>query len=109
MATDDDANSDTQYDGQFGKKPMGLNRDEQIDSQAKADASSEARLHANLGMDRTIQFDAVPNPVVEPSDAVSFTHDRLGINEAVLVETQSLGGIESGMSIVARTKRTVQA
>jgi hypothetical protein len=108
MATDDDPNSDTQYDGQFGKKPMPLDRNEQVDSQAKADASSEARLVANLGMDRTITFDAVPNPVVEPSDAAAFTHDRLGINEAVLVERQSLGGVEASMSIDARTKRTVQ-
>jgi hypothetical protein len=108
MATDDDPNSDTQYDGQFGKKPMPLDRNEQVDSQAKADASSEARLVANLGMDRTITFDAVPNPVGEPSDAAAFTHDRLGINEAVLVERQSLGGVEASMSIDARTKRTVQ-
>jgi hypothetical protein len=107
--TDNDPNSDTQYDGAFGKKPMPLLRDEQIDSQDKADAASTGRLVANLGVDRVISFTAVPNPVVEPGDAVTFVHDRLGINEAVLIEAQTIGDVESAMTIVARTKRTVQA
>jgi hypothetical protein len=40
---------------------------------------------------------------------VTFVHDRLGINEAVLIEAQTIGDVESAMTIVARTKRTVQA
>jgi hypothetical protein len=106
---DDDPNSDTQYNGVFGKKPMSMLRDDEIDSQAKANAASTARLVANLGVDRVVSFTAVPNPVVEPGDAVTFIHHRLGLNEAVLIESQTIGDVESPMTITARTKRTVQA
>jgi hypothetical protein len=109
MAVDDDASSDMNYYGRFGKKPMRLVRDEQVDSQAKADASSEAKLVAKLGMERTIRFRAVPNALVEPGDAFTFVHDRLGISEVVLMETQSIGSVESTMPVTARTRRSVTA
>jgi hypothetical protein len=108
-AKDENASSNMNYNGPFGKKPMRMVRDEQVNSQDKADASSAAKLAANVGMERTVRFSAVPNALVEPGDAFTFVHERLEMSEVVLMETQSIGSVESPMPVTARTRRTVTA
>ena len=108
MAVDNDPNSPSYYYGTFGKKPMPVHRDPQIDTQAKADAASTARLQANVGIARSIDFQMVPNPLIEPGDAVFISRPKLGVDEVALVDAQSIGlSVEDSMSAQCRTRTVV--
>jgi hypothetical protein len=105
LAIDDDPLSPSYYYGPFGKKPAPAFRDSQIDTQDKADAAAAARLAANLGVVRSLDLTAVPNPVLEPGDAIHIRRLPIHVDEVAIIETQTIGlGSDQSMSMTCRTK-----
>jgi hypothetical protein len=106
MAVDNDPMSPSYYYGPFGKKPSPVFRDAQIDSQAKADAASSARLAANLGRARILDLSQVPNPILEPGDAVRVRRRDVYVDDEVaLIDKQTIGlGATDRMTLEARTR-----
>ncbi len=90
-AIDDDPYSLTYYYGDFGKRPAPIERVKTIQSQADADAAAYARKAANLGLARAIDFSFVPNPALEPGDAVSLRRGKASIDEVALIDELTIG------------------
>lgn len=85
VATDDDPESPTAYDGPFGRKAM-VYRSPHIQSNDQASAAARAVLLAHSGVARIVELSAIPNPVYEPGDVFLATCDRMGINELYILD-----------------------
>jgi hypothetical protein len=107
-AYDDDPASLTYWDGPFGHKPAPDERNEQVDTQPKADAAVEALKLKNRGRSRAITVESWPCAVLEPGDAVTMRRGVLSIDEAALLDEIELGmSVKDRMNVVSRTKQTV--
>ena len=69
LATDDDPESPTRWGGPFGKVALISNLTSVV-TQEQADATAASLLRLRLGLARTLTLGALPNPALEPGDAV---------------------------------------
>jgi hypothetical protein len=105
VATDDNPSSPTYYLGPFGKKPRFFSS-EFLASDVQASAAAAAILAANIGVARSVDFAAIPDPRLECSDVVQITRTPLGIDELHIIDTLSIGlGADSTMSGTSRTQQ----
>jgi hypothetical protein len=105
VATDDDPSSPTYYFGPFGKKPRFF-YSEFIASDAQAESAAAAILAGNIGVARSVDFSAVPDPRIECSDVVQITRSALGIDDLHIIDQLTIGlGADSSMSGQSRTQQ----
>lgn len=104
--TDSDPASPTYYFGGFGKKPR-FYASAFVTSDAQALSAATAIGVAQKGVARSLRFDAVPNPALEPGDPVLVKRTALGVNEVHLIDALtfdlSAGGAMSGESRAGST------
>lgn len=89
-AEDSDPSSPTYYDGPFGKKPRFF-ASEFLASDAQCDTAAASILAANLGVARSVDFSAVPNPRLECSDVVRIVRSALALDELHIIDSLSIG------------------
>lgn len=107
VATDDDPQSPTYYSGPFGKKPR-FYYSEFIASDAQAESAAAAILAANLGVAKSFDFSAVPDPRLECSDVVRITNSALGVDDLHIIDSLTIGlGPEEVMSGTSRAQEGV--
>lgn len=107
VATDDDPQSPTYYFGPFGRKPR-FYASEFIASDAQAASAAQAILASNLGVARSIDFTAVPDPRLECSDVVRIVCPSLGLDELHIIDEVTIGlGPEEVMSCRSRAQEGV--
>lgn len=106
VATDSEPTSPTYYFGPFGRKPRFF-ASEFIASDAQAQSAAQSILNANLGIARSVSLDAVPNPALEPGDAITVTRSAMGVADEVhLIDTLSVDLSAAGrMSLTSRARR----
>lgn len=106
VATDSTPSSPTYYFGPFGRKPRFF-ASEFIGSDAQALSAAQSILNANLGVARGVSLDAVPNPALEPGDAITVTRAAMGVvDEVHLIDALSIDLSASGrMSLTSRARR----
>ena len=105
VASDDDPSSPTYYNGPFGKKPR-FYASEFLASDAQCATAAASILAANLGVARSVDFTAVPDPRLECSDVVRIVRSRLNLDELHIVDTLSIGlGADGAMSGTSRTSQ----
>jgi hypothetical protein len=85
VATDTDAASPTQYGGPFGRKPRFFSSP-LLTSSAQCQAAAEGILASDRGVGKSITFDVVPNPALEPGDVVQIRRAALGLDEAHILD-----------------------
>lgn len=106
IATDNNSSSPTYYFGPFGKKPR-FYSSPFIASNAQADSAAAAILTAGLGLGRSLDLSAVPNPAVEPGDPIQVTRTLLGINEVHIPDVITIGlGANQAMTMATRARQT---
>ena len=105
VATDDDPASPTYYDGPFGRKPRFF-ASEFIATGQQAETAAAAILAGQLGVARTLELVAVPDPRIECGDVIAVTRQALGINETHIVDGVTIGlGPESAVEIRTRSNQ----
>lgn len=83
--TDTDTGSATNYNGGFGRKPR-FYSSSYITSDQQALTAATAIGTAQKGVARSLSFAAIPNPALEPGDAITVTRTALGLNELQLID-----------------------
>lgn len=97
-ALDNDPSSPTYYHGPFGRKPR-FYASEFLASNSQCATAAASILASNLGVARSIDFSAVPDPRLECSDVVRIVRSRLGIDELHIIDSLSISlGADGGMS-----------
>ena len=86
-AFDANPQSATYRFGPYGERVLEVN-EPRIASQAQAEAMAKAKLIEVLGPGETIEFDAAPNPLLDPYDTIRLTVPRLGLERAVYTLAQ---------------------
>lgn len=105
VATDNDPSSPTYYLGPFGKKPRFFSS-EFLASNTQCAAAAASILKANIGVSRSVDFSALPDPRLECSDVVQITRTPLGLDDLHIIETLSIGlGADSTMSATTRAQQ----
>lgn len=84
-ATDNTPNSPTYYFGPFGKKPR-FYSSPLLASTAQCESAAAGILAGNIGVAKSVDFSAVPNPAVEPGDSVQIVHSSLGLDEIHIID-----------------------
>lgn len=102
-AVDDDPTSPTYYYGPFGHKPR-FYSSPFLTSDDQAAAAAASILSAGLGISTSLNMVAVPNPALEPGDAVLIRREALGVNEVHLIETLTLDLGTAAMSATSRSR-----
>lgn len=87
---DNDPTSPTYYAGPFGHKPKFF-ASTFITTNAQADSAAQAIGSSLKGVARSLGFGAVPNPALEPGDAVLFRRVAMGVNEVHLIDSLVFG------------------
>jgi hypothetical protein len=87
LATDTDPASPTRWGGPFGKVAL-ITSLTSVVTQAQADSTAASLLRLRLGLARTLTMASLPNPALEPGDAISveFADGR--------TETQLVNAVE---------------
>lgn len=107
VATDDDPASPTYYFGPFGRKPR-FYASEFIASDAQAESAAAAILASNLGVAKTVNISAVPDPRLECSDVVQVTCPELDLDDLHIIDTLTIGlGPEEPMTGTVRAQEGV--
>lgn len=92
--------SPTYYLGGYGQVPR-FYSSPHIRTQAQADKVADSQLADHLGVSRTINFNAVPNPALDAGDAINITRPgetaELHLIDALTIPL-SPGGVMSGES-----------
>lgn len=105
VATDDNPASPTYYLGPFGRKPRFFSS-EFIASDTQAQSAAAAILAGNIGVARSVDFSAVPDPRLECSDVVQITRTALGIDDLHIIDQLTIGiGADAAMSGQSRTQQ----
>lgn len=105
VARDEDPVSPTYYYGPFGRKPRGY-ASPFIASDLQATSAAQAILAGNLGVARSVDFSAVPNPALEAGDPVRIVRTALSLDETHIIDTLSIGlGPAGGMSCGSRARQ----
>jgi hypothetical protein len=99
--SDTNTASPTFYDGPFGHKPR-FYSSPFIASTAQATAAANAIGAAQQGVAKSLDFSFVPNPALEPSDAIRVKRTALGLDEIHLIDSLTIdlsaAGAMSGQS-----------
>lgn len=103
LATHDDPTSPTRWGGPMGRIPL-ISSSTAVGSQAQADAAAQSLLNLRLGLARTVTFQAVPNPALEPDDLIRIIYAD-GRVEQLLVNAVQIGlGADATLSITTTSK-----
>lgn len=106
-ATDTDPASPTFYGGPFGNVPE-FRTYPQITSDSHAQDVAEAILAQEIGAPSNVSFGMIPNPALEPDDTVLISRPSIGINEAHVIDSLTIGlGASETMSGTTRERRTL--
>ena len=73
VATDDDIESPTRYDGPFGRKPAETYSSPFITTDEQAQDAAEGMKQKEMGTVQSVDFGAIVNPAFEPGDIVHIT------------------------------------
>jgi len=94
FAVHDDPTSPLRWGGPFGKVAL-ISSSTAVGSQAQADAAAASLLNLRLGLARTLELQALPNPALEPDDRIEirFPDGR--------VETHTVNAIQIGLDAAA--------
>lgn len=104
VATDDDPQSPTYYNGPFGKKPR-FYYSEFLASDTQATDAAESVLASELGVAKSVDFSALPDPRLECSDVIRITNARLDVDALHIVDQLSIGlGPEAAMTGASRAQ-----
>lgn len=93
---DDNPNSPTWYLGPYGQVPTFIQSDK-VRTVGQANAMATAELNKVKGATEVVEFTIVPNPAIEPGDAVRIVRARSGFpasgtgSEPLVVESYSMG------------------
>lgn len=109
---DTDEGSPTYYLGPYGKVPLFIQSDK-VRTVAQANEMALAKLNQNKGLTEAVEFTIVPNPAIDPGDAVKLTRLRSGFttsgpgSEAVVVDRYTINLTAGGgaMTIACRQRR----
>lgn len=106
VATDLNPASPTYYHGPFGRKPR-FYVSEFIGSDAQAASAAAGILNANLGLLAGLSLEALPNPALEPGDAVLVDRSDMGVvNEVHLLDIVTIGlGATGTMTAESRARQ----
>jgi hypothetical protein len=100
-STDGVPSSPSYYFGPFGKKPRFF-ASAFLASTAQCQSAADSILAAQLGVARSLNFGAVPNPALEPGDPVNVTRTALGLAEVHIIDSLQFdlaaGGAMTGSS-----------
>jgi hypothetical protein len=106
-ATDTDPASPTFYGGPFGNVPE-FRTYPQITSDSHAQDVAEAILAQEIGAPSNVSFGMIPNPALEPDDTVLISRPSIGVNEAHVLDSLTIGlGASETMSGTTRERRTI--
>ena len=86
VATDDNPASPTYYLGPFGRRPRFF-ASEFLASDAQCETAAASVLAANLGVARSVNFAAVPDPRFECSDVVLIHRAALNLDDLHIIDT----------------------
>lgn len=100
IAQDDDPASPTYVGGPFGRRPR-FYSSPLITTADQAKTAAEALLAESLGLAKTLSFDAVPNPALEPGDVVLVPLDD-GTAERHLIDKITISLATGAMSCDTR-------
>jgi hypothetical protein len=89
LAIYDDATSPIRWGGPFGRVVL-IAESTAVQTQAQADAAAASLLNLRLGLSRTLAMRAVPNPALEPGDAVTVVFPG-GRSEVQTINETSVG------------------
>lgn len=104
-ATDTDPTSRGRYDGPFGRKPRGYSSPF-ITTNAQAAAAAASILADSVGVARSINLTALPNPAIEPGDTVLVHRAPLVDNELHLVDVVNIDlSPSTAMTLSTRARR----
>lgn len=106
LVTDDDPSSPTKWGGPFGRVPD-FYSSETIRDNTQAQAVGEARLRDLLGVARSVDLTAVPNPALEPGDQIETVFPD-GTSETHLIDAVTIGLQPDGQQTL-KTRATVAA
>ena len=107
VAVDNDPNSPTCWGGDFGHVPEFYNSPT-VTSQMQARKAAESMLRRHIGLPHTIDFQAVPNPALEPWDPIRIRPSRRdgeSVHVLASVEIPLGGGAMTGTSREQTTLR----
>ena len=105
-AQDDEVASPTYYDGPFGKKARQY-ASPFLASNSQCESAAAAILASNLGVAKSVNVSALPDPRREPSDVIRVTREALGIDELYIVDSLTIG--MSATDIMTMKVRAQQA
>jgi len=101
-ALDNDPLSPTYYYGPFGRCPQFFSSP-YVASDSQAESAAAAKLFRELGTASSVSFGMVPNPALEPDDAITVRRVRAGINEVHTIDSLSIDlGVDGSMSGATR-------
>jgi hypothetical protein len=104
VATDDDPQSPTFYDGPFGRKPR-FYSSEFIASDPQATSAAAAILASNLGVAKKMPITALPDPRLECSDVVQIVCPELRVDALHIFDQLAIGlAPEPAMSGASRAQ-----
>jgi len=89
IALDLNPNSPTYWYGPFGRVPM-FYSSSFLQTDAQCDNAARAMLSRQLGVPYSVDFDAVPNPALEPLDPVRVSYDDRKAPEIHVIESLTI-------------------
>lgn len=109
VATDNNPASPTYYLGPFGRKPR-FYSSPFITSNAQATTAAQGILTAGLGLGRSVDLSAIPNPAVEPGDPIRVVRAQLELDEVHIPDVITFGlGAETAMTMSTRARQVADA
>lgn len=107
VATDDNPISPSYYYGPFGRKPR-FYASPFLKDNTQAASAAQAVLDSQLGVARALDLLTLPNPALEPGDAVRVTSSVLDVDEVHVVDTITIGltAGDGGMRLGTRRQDT---
>lgn len=102
VAFDLDTTSPTYWEGSFGKVPR-FYSSSFLSTNTQCVAAAEAMLNRSKGLPYNVQFTAVPNPALEPLDAVAVTYSDKTRVEIHVIDTIDIP-LTPGAAMTATTR-----
>ncbi len=106
VAVDDSPTSPTYFYGRFGPVPR-FYSSPFLGSDAQAFDAASSLLRRNLGLPYSVDFTAVPNPALEPWDAVRIRADRNSSIETHVLESLTIPLVANAAMPVATRQQSV--
>lgn len=102
VALDLNPNSPTYWNGPFGKVPK-FYSSTFLTTDDQCTTAAAAMLARQLGVPYSVNFDAVPNPALEPLDSVRVSYSDRQMPEVHVIDTLTIP-LDSGTAMSATTK-----